>query len=49
MTPEEIQEVEALVNSVIEADVPIACDEMTVEEARKAGPSACLKAATPNA
>jgi alanyl-tRNA synthetase len=37
MTPEEIQEVEALVNSVIEADVPITCDEMTVEEAKASG------------
>ncbi|MEL7602207.1 MAG: alanine--tRNA ligase [Bacillota bacterium] len=37
MTPEEIKEVEALVNSVIESDVPITCDEMTVEEAKASG------------
>ncbi len=37
MTPEEIKEVEALVNAVIEADMPISCDEMTVEEAKTSG------------
>ena len=37
MTPEEVKEVEALVNAVIEADMPITCDEMTVEDARESG------------
>ena len=37
MTPEEVKEVEALVNAVIEADMPITCDEMTVEEAKESG------------
>lgn len=37
VTPEELKEVEALVNSVIEADMPITCAEMTVEEAKQSG------------
>ncbi len=37
MTPEEIKEVENLVNSVIEADLPVSCVEMTVEEAKAQG------------
>ena len=37
MTAEELQEVEALVNAVIEEDVPVTCDEMTVEEAKESG------------
>ena len=37
MTKEEIAEVERLVNRAIEADVPVVCEEMTVEEAKKQG------------
>lgn len=37
MTPEEVKEVETLVNAVIDADMPITCDEMTVEDARESG------------
>ena len=37
VTPEELKEVEALVNAAIEADIPVTCDEMTVEEAKEAG------------
>lgn len=37
LTPEEIIRVEELVNEAIRADVPIACKEMEVEEARKLG------------
>ncbi len=37
MTPEQKEEVEKLVNEQIEADLPISCEEMTVEEAKKAG------------
>ena len=37
MTKEEIAEVERLVNLAIEADVPVVCEEMTVEEAKKQG------------
>lgn len=37
MTPEEIQEVEHLVNEAIAADATIQCDELTVEEAKQAG------------
>lgn len=37
VTPEELAQVEALVNEAIQADVPISCDEMSVDEARAAG------------
>lgn len=37
MTPEQIAEVQALVNDAITRDLPISCDEMTVEEAKEAG------------
>lgn len=37
MTPEEIKEVERLVNVAIDADVPVVCEEMTVPEARAKG------------
>lgn len=34
MTPEEIQNVEALVNEVIKASVPVICEEMSLEQAK---------------
>jgi alanyl-tRNA synthetase len=37
MTPEEIQEVERLVNEAIEAKVPVVREEMTVPEAKEKG------------
>jgi alanyl-tRNA synthetase len=37
MTPEQKEEVEKIVNKQIEANLPIDCEEMTVEEAKKAG------------
>ena len=37
MTKEEIEEVEKLVNEAITADVPVVCEEMTVEEAKAQG------------
>ena len=37
MTPEEIAEVEKLVNEAIERKLDISCDEMTVEEAKNQG------------
>ena len=37
MTPEEIKEVEALVNQWIQAAAPISCEEMTVPEAKAQG------------
>jgi len=37
MTPEQIQEVEDLVNDAIRRDLPIVCKEMDVEEAKKTG------------
>lgn len=37
MTPEEIAEVEKLVNEAIAANAPITCEEMTVPEAREKG------------
>ncbi|MFA4891530.1 MAG: alanine--tRNA ligase, partial [Candidatus Gracilibacteria bacterium] len=37
MTPEQISEVEKIVNEQIEADLPVSCEEMTVEEAKKKG------------
>ena len=37
VTPEELKEVERLVNEAIRANVPITCEEMTVEEAKAQG------------
>ena len=37
LTSEEIAEVEKLVNEAIAADVPVTCEEMTVDEAKKTG------------
>ena len=37
MTPEEIKQVEDKVNAAIQADVPVTCDEMTVDEAKAQG------------
>ena len=37
LTPEEIKEVEDKVNEAIKADVPVVCEEMTVEEAKEQG------------
>ncbi|HML49200.1 MAG TPA: alanine--tRNA ligase-related protein, partial [Clostridia bacterium] len=37
MTREELETVEKLVNEAIEADLPISCEEMTVEEAKEQG------------
>ena len=37
MTPEQLTEVEKIVNEQIEAGLPVSCEEMTVEEAKKAG------------
>ncbi|MFA6447441.1 MAG: alanine--tRNA ligase [Patescibacteria group bacterium] len=37
MTPEEIQQVEKIVNEVIQRDLPVAFEEMTVDEAKAAG------------
>ncbi len=37
MTSEEIAEVEKLVNEAIEKNIPVMCEEMTLEEAQKAG------------
>lgn len=37
LTPEELAEVEKLVNEAIQADVPVVCEEMTVDEAKAAG------------
>ncbi|MCR4875888.1 MAG: alanine--tRNA ligase [Clostridiales bacterium] len=37
MTPEELQEVERLVNVAIDAKVPVICEEMTVPEAKAKG------------
>ena len=37
MTPEEIAEVERLVNVAIDAHVPVVCEEMTVQEAKDKG------------
>lgn len=37
MTPEEISAVERLVNEAIEADAPIVCEEMSVDEAKQKG------------
>ena len=37
MTPEELKAVEDKVNAAIEADVPVVCEEMTVDEAKAQG------------
>ena len=37
MTPEELKEVERLVNVAIQAKVPVVCEEMTVPEAKEKG------------
>jgi len=37
MTPEQIQEVEKIVNSKIEANIPIKCEEIPIEEAKAQG------------
>ena len=37
LTPEEIAEVEKKVNEAIKADVPVVCEEMTVDEAKAQG------------
>ena len=37
MTKEEIEKTEALVNQAIEQNLPITCEEMPVEDARKTG------------
>ena len=37
LTPEEIKQVEDKVNEAIKADVPVVCEEMTVEEAKEQG------------
>ena len=37
MTKEQLQQVEDIVNEKIKEDLPVTCDEMTVEEAKKAG------------
>lgn len=37
LTPEELQEVSRLVNEAIESELPVTCEEMTVEEAKKQG------------
>jgi len=37
VTPEQIQEVEKIVNKVIKEDLPVSCETMTVEEAKEKG------------
>ncbi|MDD5489449.1 MAG: alanine--tRNA ligase [Candidatus Moranbacteria bacterium] len=37
MTPEEISEVEKLVNVAIEKNIPVKCEEMTLDKAQKSG------------
>ena len=37
MTKEQLQQVEDIVNEKIKEDLPVTCEEMTVEEAKKAG------------
>ena len=37
MTPEELEKVEKMVNDSIKADVPITCEEMSLEEAKQSG------------
>jgi len=37
VTKEQLEQVEAIVNEQIQRDLPVTCEEMTVEEAKKAG------------
>jgi len=37
MTPEELEKAQDLVNEAIREDIPVTCEEMSVEEAKKAG------------
>lgn len=37
VTPEELKKVEDIVNEQIQRDLPVVCEEMTVEEAKKSG------------
>ena len=37
LTPEEIAKVEALVNEQIEKNIPIVCEELSLEDAKKSG------------
>ncbi len=37
MTPEQLAEVEKLVNEAIDRDLPVVCEEMTIEEAKESG------------
>ena len=37
MNKEELEKVEEIVNEQIKKDLPVTCEEMTVEEAKKAG------------
>ena len=37
LTPEELQDVTKLVNEAIDSELPVICEEMTVEEAKKQG------------
>ena len=37
MTPEQLAEVEKLVNEAIDRDLPVVCEEMTIEEAKNSG------------
>ena len=37
LTPEELQEVTRLVNEAIDSELPVICEEMTVEDAKKQG------------
>ncbi len=37
MTPEEIKQTEQLVNQAIQSNLPVTCEEMPIEEARKTG------------
>ena len=49
MTPEELAEVERLVNEAIAANVPVTCEEMTVDEAKAQGAIACSPPSTASA
>ena len=37
VTPEQLKQVEDIVNKVIQEDVPVVCEEMSLEDARKSG------------
>ena len=43
LTPEQIAEVEKIVNEQIEKDLPVVCDEMSIEEAEKSGAAGTFK------